>query len=96
MHFLLRFFRDEDGQDLTEYSLGVAFVALLSAAVFMSAGASTSGIWAQANNTLSGASSSLAGPAAAPGAPADPNLGNDGGDHGGDHDHDHGGDGHGG
>ncbi len=45
MRSLLRFVRDEDGQDLTEYSLGVAFIALLSVAIFVTAGSSTSGIW---------------------------------------------------
>ena len=98
MRSLLRFLRDEDGQDLTEYSLGVAFVALASAAIFASAGSSTGNIWGQANNALAGANTSLAAPA----APADPgnggggnNGGGDGGDHGGDG-HDHGGDHHGG
>jgi Flp pilus assembly pilin Flp len=95
MRSLRGFLREEDGQDLTEYSLGVAFIALLSAAIFVTAGSSTSGIWGQASNTLSGANTSLAAPA----APADPGNGgggNDGGDGGGDHGHDHGGDGHGG
>ncbi len=94
MRSLLRFVRDEDGQDLTEYSLGVAFIALLSVAIFVTAGSSTSGIWGQANNTLAGANTSLAAPVASA-APADPGnggSGNDGGD-GGDHHHDQGGDG---
>ena len=95
MRFLLRFVRDEQGQDLVEYSLMVAFVALASAAIFAAAGSSTSGIWGQASNTLSGASTSLAAPAA-PGAPADPGSGGDGNHGGGDHNHDHGGDGGGG
>jgi Flp pilus assembly pilin Flp len=93
MRSLLRFLRDEDGQDLTEYSLGVAFIALLSAAVFVTAGSSTSGIWGQASNTLSRANTSLAAPAA-PVAPTDPGNGGGGNDGGGDGGHDHGGDGH--
>jgi Flp pilus assembly pilin Flp len=36
---------DERGQDLIEYTLLVAFVALASAAVFIGAGSSISGIW---------------------------------------------------
>jgi Flp pilus assembly pilin Flp len=94
MRSLLRFLRDEDGQDLTEYSLGVAFIALLSAAIFVTAGSSTSGIWGQASNTLSGANTSVSSPAA-PVAPADPGGGDGSGD-GGDHHHGHGGDGGGG
>ena len=95
MRSLLRFFRDEDGQDLTEYTLGVAFFTLLSAAIVLTAGSGASGIWRQANNTLSGANTSVAAPA----APVNPGNGggNDGGDHhhGGDgddhHHHHHGG-----
>ena len=93
MRSLLRFVRDENGQDLTEYSLAVAFIALFSVAIFVTAGSSTSGIWGQASNTLAGANTSLAAPVA-PAAPGG-GAGNDGGGDGGDHDHrDHGGDGH--
>jgi Flp pilus assembly pilin Flp len=100
MRSLLRLVRDDDGQDLIEYSLGVAFVALFSAAIFVTAGSSTNGIWGQASNTLAGANSSLAAPppdspppAQPPVAPADPGNGDGGGDGG---HHNHGGDGHGG
>jgi Flp pilus assembly pilin Flp len=89
MRSLLRFVRDEDGQDLTEYSLVVAFIALLSVAIFVTVGSSTSGIWGQASNALSGANTSVA----APPADAPPDSGDS---DGGGHDHDHGGDGHGG
>ena len=50
--FLLRFVRDEDGQDLVEYTLLLAFVCLASAALFIGAGASLSGIWGEANGIL--------------------------------------------
>ncbi len=95
MRSLLRFFRDEDGQDLTEYTLGVAFFTLLSAAIVLTAGSGASGIWRQANNTLSGANTSVAAPSA-PVVPVNPGSGgggNDGGGGGGEHHH-HDGDGH--
>jgi Flp pilus assembly pilin Flp len=94
MRSLLRFVRDEDGQDLTEYSLGVAFIALLSAAIFVTAGSSTSGIWGQASNALSGANTSVSAPGGDAPPPAVPP--DSGGGDGGGHRHDHGGDGHGG
>ena len=53
--FLLNFIRDEQGQDLIEYTLLLAFVALASAAVFIGTGGSISGIWGTANGTLSNA-----------------------------------------
>jgi Flp pilus assembly pilin Flp len=38
------FLRDEQGQDLIEYTLLMAFVALASAALFLGAGGSIKGI----------------------------------------------------
>jgi len=49
------FLRDEQGQDLIEYTLLLAFVALASAALFIAAGGSVSGIWTAANTQLSSA-----------------------------------------
>jgi Flp pilus assembly pilin Flp len=49
------FLRDEQGQDLIEYTLLLAFVALASAALFIGAGASVSGIWGKANTQLGAA-----------------------------------------
>ena len=46
---------DEQGQDLIEYTLLLAFVVLASAALFISAGGSIRGIWGQANGILSNA-----------------------------------------
>ena len=54
------FLRDEAAQDLIEYTLLLAFVALVAAWLFISAGQSTSGIWTIANNQLSTASSAAA------------------------------------
>jgi Flp pilus assembly pilin Flp len=49
------FINDEQGQDLIEYTLLLAFVALASAAVFIGAGNSITGIWTAANTRLSNA-----------------------------------------
>jgi Flp pilus assembly pilin Flp len=49
------FLAEETGQDLIEYSLLLAFVALASAAVFKGAGSSVSGVWAAANTRLANA-----------------------------------------
>jgi Flp pilus assembly pilin Flp len=40
MSFLKSFWREEQGQDLIEYTLLMAFVALASAALFIGAGGS--------------------------------------------------------
>jgi Flp pilus assembly pilin Flp len=55
MKFLKSFLHDEDGQDLIEYTLLMAFVALASASIFISAGGSISGIWGTASSQLSNA-----------------------------------------
>jgi Flp pilus assembly pilin Flp len=57
MTILKNFIRDEQGQDLVEYSLLLAFVALASAALFVNAGTSISGIWTTANTRLTAANS---------------------------------------
>jgi Flp pilus assembly pilin Flp len=53
--FMQRFLRDESGQDLIEYTLLLAFVALASASLFLSAGTSISTIWGSASTQLSNA-----------------------------------------
>jgi Flp pilus assembly pilin Flp len=55
MELLRRFVRDERGQDLIEYTLLMAFIALTSAAIFINAGKSVKGIWGVASNQLSNA-----------------------------------------
>jgi Flp pilus assembly pilin Flp len=50
--------RDEQGQDLIEYTLMLAFVALASAALFSSAGTSINQIWSKTNLQLSTAAGS--------------------------------------
>jgi len=52
MTFLQRFWKEEQGQDLIEYTLLMAFVALASAALFLGAGGSIKGIWQVTNNQL--------------------------------------------
>jgi Flp pilus assembly pilin Flp len=51
------FWNDEQGQDLIEYTLLMAFVALASAALFIGAGGSIKGIWATSNSQLTAANS---------------------------------------
>jgi Flp pilus assembly pilin Flp len=58
MNPLLRFLHDEEGQDLIEYTLLMAFIALASAAIFVGAGASVNSIWQVASNQLSNAAAS--------------------------------------
>ena len=55
---LKQFLRDDQGQDLIEYTLLLAFVALASAALFISAGGSVNTIWSVANSRLSVAAAS--------------------------------------
>ena len=47
--------KDEQGQDLIEYTLLMAFVALASAALFIGAGGSIKGIWTSTNSQLDAA-----------------------------------------
>ncbi len=58
MKLMKNLIRDEQGQDLVEYTLLLAFVALASAALFIGAGASINSIWQITNNTLSNAAAS--------------------------------------
>ncbi|HEX4274337.1 MAG TPA: Flp family type IVb pilin [Bryobacteraceae bacterium] len=53
--FMQKFWQDEEGQDLIEYTLLLAFVALASASLFVSAGSSVSAIWGSASSQLSNA-----------------------------------------
>ena len=53
MEYLFRFLDDEQGQDLIEYTLLMGFLALASAAIFVNAGGSVSGIWQTASSQLS-------------------------------------------
>jgi len=52
MTYLRNLWNDEQGQDLIEYTLLLAFVALASAALFIGAGGTIKSIW---NTTLTNA-----------------------------------------
>jgi len=54
---LKNFLQEEQGQDLIEYTLLLAFVALASAALFIGAGSSIKTIWTSANTQLASAAS---------------------------------------
>ena len=58
MTTLRNFWNEEQGQDLIEYTLLMAFVALASAALFLGAGGSIKGIWTVTNSQLVAANSS--------------------------------------
>jgi Flp pilus assembly pilin Flp len=50
--FLYRFWRDEDGQDLIEYTLLITFIAIATAAVVGQGQNSIRAIWGQSNSTI--------------------------------------------
>ena len=77
---LAKFFREQLGQDLIEYTLLLAFVALGVIGLLAPTGSSISGLWSSANSTIA------LGTASSPGSGS-----GGGGDHGGG---DSGGDGH--
>ena len=52
------FWREDGGQDLIEYTVLLAFVALASATMFIHAGGSVKTIWTITNNQLSAAAAS--------------------------------------
>jgi Flp pilus assembly pilin Flp len=52
MRLVKSFWQEQDGQDLIEYTLLMAFVALASAALFIGAGSSIKGIWTATNTQL--------------------------------------------
>jgi Flp pilus assembly pilin Flp len=53
-----RFISDETGQDLVEYSLLIAFIALAGTAAFIGMSSSVNSIWSAANNRLAAANGS--------------------------------------
>jgi Flp pilus assembly pilin Flp len=57
MTLLRNLWNDEQGQDLIEYTLLMAFVALASAALFIGAGGSIKGIWTATSTQLVSANS---------------------------------------
>jgi Flp pilus assembly pilin Flp len=61
MRLVTTFLLDNQGQDLIEYTLLMAFVALASAALFIGAGGSISGIWSTTNSQLTAANTAASG-----------------------------------
>jgi Flp pilus assembly pilin Flp len=55
---LRHFIKDEQGQDLIEYTLLLAFVCLATSALFVSSGGSLAGIWTAGNSRLAAANTS--------------------------------------
>lgn len=58
-HAMLNLILEDKGQDLIEYSLLMAFVALSSAGLYLSAGGSVLGIWTTVNSQLTSANNQL-------------------------------------
>ena len=56
--FCRRFWRCEQGQDLIEYMLLLAFVVMAAAGVFLDAGGSMNQIWTKSRSELSDAAGS--------------------------------------
>ena len=56
--FINEFLKEDSGQDLIEYTLLMAFVALASAALFIGVGGSITGIWTTVNTQLTAANTS--------------------------------------
>jgi Flp pilus assembly pilin Flp len=52
---LQHFWKEEDGQDLVEYTLLLAMVCLASAALMIGSGGAVEGIWTLTSNNLSSA-----------------------------------------
>jgi len=55
---LAKLLQNDEGQDLIEYTLLLAFVCMATAALFVSSGGSLSGIWSAANTQLAAANTS--------------------------------------
>ncbi len=57
INILNNFWHEEDGQDLVEYSLLLAFIALAAIGVLTNVSKSINGLWTTVNTSLSGANS---------------------------------------
>lgn len=53
------FWKGEEGQDLVEYTLLLAFVTLVAAGIFVSVGQQICGIWVKASSHISTANSAV-------------------------------------
>ncbi len=54
---MYRFLKEERGQDLIEYTLLLAFIALSGAALFIGMGSSINSIWTIVNSRMASAAS---------------------------------------
>ncbi len=54
---MYRFLKEERGQDLIEYTLLLAFIALSGAALFIGMGSNISSIWTIVNSRMASAAS---------------------------------------
>jgi Flp pilus assembly pilin Flp len=59
--FLRNFWREEEGQDLIEYSLLVVFIAIACCAMIASPQGAVKGIWTVSNNQLTQANALVGG-----------------------------------
>jgi Flp pilus assembly pilin Flp len=50
--FVLRFWEEEDGQDLVEYSLLLAFIALAAIAILSAASSNITALWTDISDAL--------------------------------------------
>jgi Flp pilus assembly pilin Flp len=57
MNFLKKLWREDDGQDLVEYTLLLAFVVVMSAALLLTNQEAINTIWGVTNDNLSAARS---------------------------------------
>lgn len=55
MNFLKNFWLEDNGQDMVEYTLLLAFVALAAGAAYVNIGNNLSGIWSKAVKDLNSA-----------------------------------------
>ena len=60
IRMMKQLWKNEEGQDLIEYTLLLAFVALVAAGLFIQAGNVTAGIWGKANTLLTSANTQAA------------------------------------
>ena len=56
MSILKNFLKDEEGQDMVEYTLLLAFVALAAGAAYVTIGNNISSIWSKAQGDITSAS----------------------------------------
>ncbi len=61
MQFLKNFLKEEQGQDLVEYTLLLGFIALASAALYQTISENIVTIWTQADTVMGNAASAAGG-----------------------------------